>query len=146
MSRSTPVPPLPDAVVTALVAAGRKAYEDAESAAAAAFEKAVASDVFGEVLAMTTTNAAALVRASNAALDRGVALLRLATTADVTRLAVQQNRTEDKLEALLQVVERLEERLDAAPADAAPVDATAARPSVPVRPRRTVRTPRTTSS
>jgi hypothetical protein len=120
-------------------------YEKAEARAAVLAEQAVGSNVFAELLATTATNAMALAGVANAVVDRGVRLTRVAARADVTGLARQLARTEDKLERLLQEVHELSERLavpDFPPDDAPPArPARAARSAAP-RNGATVRTPR----
>ena|SRR5450432_1590837 len=88
-------------------------YVDVEKRAASALESLVGTDAFGELLATSASNAMALARLANGGIDRGVRALRVAGRADVTELARQLARTEDKLERMLQLVEELEGRLDA---------------------------------
>jgi hypothetical protein len=98
-------------------------YVAAETRAASALESLVGSNAFGELLATSASNAMALARLANGGIDRGVRALRVAGRSDVTDLARQLARTEDKLERMLQLVEELEGRLKdgpAVPADAAP--------------------------
>ena len=89
----------------------RRLYEDAEKRTAAAMEGLVKRDAFGELLARTTENLLALTRMGNDAADLVVRNLRLAGRRDITSLARQLARTEDKLELVLQEVERLQEQL-----------------------------------
>lgn len=91
----------------------RRLYEDAEARTASAMEELVGRQSFGELLARMTENVMAVTRIGNDALDLAVRNLRLAGRHDVTRLSRQLARTEDKLEMVLQEVERLQERLDA---------------------------------
>jgi hypothetical protein len=93
-------------------------YEEAESRTAEAMEELVRREGFGELLARVTENAMAMIRISQGMLDLGVRNLRLAGREDVVRLGRQLARTEDKLERVLQEVERLEARLDEGVADA----------------------------
>jgi|ERR1022692_798947 hypothetical protein len=88
-------------------------YVDVETRAASALESLVGTNAFGELLATSASNAMALARLANGSIDRGVRALRVAGRADVTDLARQLARTEDKLERMLQLVEELEGRLDA---------------------------------
>jgi hypothetical protein len=74
----------------------------------------VSRESFGEVLAMATENVVALTRMGFEAMDLVWSNLRLAGRRDITRLARQIGRTEDKLEQVLQEVERLREKLDVA--------------------------------
>ena len=97
-------------------------YEEAEARVARAAERVVSRDSFGELLAMATENVVALTRMSFDALDLVWSNLRLAGRRDVTRLGRQLGRTEDKLERVLQEVERLRgevEREERSPAPAA---------------------------
>jgi hypothetical protein len=92
--------PNPDAHV-------RELYEHAESRTAEAFERLVSKPSFGVVLARSAENVAALTRIGSDFADLVLRNLRLAGRADVTRLARQLHRTEDKLERLLQEMEEL---------------------------------------
>ena len=90
----------------------RRLYEQAESQTAQAMEQLVGREGFGELLGRVTENAMALTRVGQGMLDMGVRNLRVAGREDVVRLARQLARTEDKLERVLQEVERLEQKLD----------------------------------
>jgi hypothetical protein len=79
---------------------------------AKAFEGVVGRDAFGVLLARMTENAVALTRIGYDVADLVLRNLRLAGRQDVTRLARQLNRTEDKMELLLQEVERLQAELE----------------------------------
>jgi hypothetical protein len=106
----------------------RRLYEEAESRVAKAAERVVSRDSFGELLAMATENVVALTRMGFDAMDLMWSNLRLAGRRDITRLARQVGRTEDKLELVLQEVERLHdqiEREEGPPAAATPVPAKA---------------------
>ncbi len=85
----------------------RALYEQGESRTAKAFEELVSKPSFGVLLARSAENVAALTRIGSDFADLVVRNLRLAGRADVTRLARQLHRTEDKLERLLQEVEGL---------------------------------------
>lgn len=89
----------------------RALYEDAESRAAKAFEQAVGTPSFGGLLARTAENVAAISRIGNDMADLVLRNLRVAGRADITRLARQLHRTEDKLERVLQEVEQLRDQL-----------------------------------
>jgi hypothetical protein len=89
----------------------QRLYEDAEKHTAQAFEEVVAKNSFGELLARTTENIVGLTKLGTDAFDLVLRNLRLAGRQDVTRLARQLARTEDKLELVLQEVERLHEAL-----------------------------------
>jgi 5'-deoxynucleotidase YfbR-like HD superfamily hydrolase len=89
----------------------RRLYENAEKRTAAAMEELVKRDAFGELLARATENVLALTRIGNDVADLVVRNLRIAGRRDVTNLARQLARTEDKLEMVLQEVERLQAQL-----------------------------------
>ena len=93
----------------------RRLYEDAEKRTAAAFEEVVKRDSFGELLARVTENTIAVVRIGNDVADLVVRNLRIAGRRDITALARQLARTEDKLEQVLQEVEALRDQMAAAP-------------------------------
>ena len=90
----------------------RRLYEEAESRVAKAAERAVSRESFGELLAMATENVVALTRMGFDAMDLVWSNLRLAGRRDVTRLARQIGRTEDKLELVLQELERLRDQIE----------------------------------
>jgi hypothetical protein len=90
----------------------RRLYEEAESRVAKAAERVVSRDSFGELLAMATENVVAVTRMSFDALDLVWSNLRLAGRRDITRLGRQLGRTEDKLEQVLQEVERLRDLVE----------------------------------
>jgi hypothetical protein len=107
----------------------RELYEQAESRTAQAFEELVSSPSFGVLLARSAENTAAIARIGSDFADLVLRNLRLAGRADVTRLARQLHRTEDKLERLLQEVEELRDELARGPsADGSPGAATDPRP------------------
>jgi hypothetical protein len=79
-----------------------------EAKASRATEQLVASQGFSELFVRCTENVVALWKLSADAWDLAVRGLRLAGRVDIDNLARQLARTEDKLELLLQAVERLE--------------------------------------
>src|SRR3954452_14998790 len=87
----------------------RRLFGDAEKRSAAAMEELVHRDSFGELLARVTENVMGLTRIGFDVLDLTVRNLRLAGRADLTRLGRQLARNEDKLERVLQEVERLQD-------------------------------------
>jgi hypothetical protein len=106
--------PGPEAQIRAL-------YEQGEARTAEAFEELVSKPSFGVLLARSAENVAALARIGSDFSDLVLRNLRLAGRADVTRLARQLHRTEDKLERLLQEVEKLRDELARGPsADGSP--------------------------
>jgi hypothetical protein len=90
----------------------QRLYEDAEKRTAQAFEEVVSRPSFGELLARMTENVVGLTKIGTDTFDLILRNLRLAGRSDVTRLARQLGRTEDKLELVLQEVERLREALE----------------------------------
>ncbi len=94
----------------------RVLYEQAESNAAKAFDEFVAKPSFGSLLARSAENVAALSRIGSDFADVVLRNLRIAGRADITRLARQLNRTEDKLERVLQEIEQLHDELGHKPA------------------------------
>jgi hypothetical protein len=86
-------------------------YEQAESSTAKAFEQLVARPSFGELVALSAENLAAVTRMANDFFDLALRNLRLAGRADVARLSRQLHRTEDKLERVLQEVEQLRDEV-----------------------------------
>jgi hypothetical protein len=89
----------------------RSLYEQAESETAKALEELVATPSFGRLLALSAENTAALARIGADMADLVLRNLRIAGRADITRLARQLHRTEDKLERVLQEVEGLRDEL-----------------------------------
>jgi len=89
----------------------RALYERSESETAAAFEELVAKPSFGRLVASGAENVAAIARISSDIADLVLRNLRIAGRADITRLARQLHRTEDKLERVLQEVEQLRDEL-----------------------------------
>jgi hypothetical protein len=107
----------------------RELYEQAESRTAQAFEELVAKPSVGVLLARSAENVAAMARIGSDFADLVLRNLRLAGRADVTRLARQLHRTEDKLERLLQEVEELrDERARAPSANGSPAAGSEDRP------------------
>ncbi|HWC86291.1 MAG TPA: hypothetical protein VG388_07120 [Solirubrobacteraceae bacterium] len=82
-------------------------YEEVEAQAAKASEQLVGSSGFATLLARAAENAAALTKLSADAMDFVLRNLRVAGRRDVVSLARQLARTEDKLERVLQEVEKL---------------------------------------
>src|ERR1039457_5932365 len=89
----------------------RSLYEQAESNTARAFEELVSKPSFGFVMARSAENIAALTRIGSDLADVVLRNLRIAGRADVTRLARQLHRTEDKLERVLQEIEALRDEV-----------------------------------
>jgi hypothetical protein len=88
----------------------QRLYEDAESRAGEAMEGLVASNGFGELLSLLTSNAVAMIKVGGDAADTVIRTLRLAGRSDVARLSRQLARTEDKLELVLQELRYLQDR------------------------------------
>jgi hypothetical protein len=98
----------------------RSLYEQLESATADALETAVDKPSFGRLLAWSAENVSALTRIGADLADLTLRNLRIASRADITRLARQLNRSEDKLERVLQEVEALRDEVGRRPATDAP--------------------------
>jgi hypothetical protein len=107
----------------------RRLYEQAEARVGKAAERVVSRDSFGELLAMATENVVALTRMGFDAMDLVWSNLRLAGRRDITRLARQLGRTEDKLELVLQEVERLRDQVERETIPPAPAKADGAEPT-----------------
>jgi len=95
----------------------RALYDNAESTAARAFEQAVSTPSFGALLARSAENVAALSRMGSDFADGVLRNLRVAGRSDITHLAKQLHRTEDKLERVLQEIEQLRDELTRSQAD-----------------------------
>ena len=91
----------------------RRLYEEQESRTARAWEEVVKRDAFGEILARLTENTLAVMKIGTDVADLLVRNLRIAGRRDITSLGRQLARTEDKLEMVLQEVERLQAQVDA---------------------------------
>jgi hypothetical protein len=102
---------VPDASTPEPEAQVRALYEQGEARTAQAFEELVSKPSFAMLLARSAENVAAIARIGTDLSDLMLRNLRVAGRADVTRLARQLHRTEDKLERLLQEVEELREEL-----------------------------------
>src|SRR3954453_6128265 len=80
-----------------------------EKRTANAMEELVHRDSFGEILARVTENVMGLTKIGFDVLDMTVRNLRIAGRADLIRVGRQLARNEDKLERVLQEVERLQD-------------------------------------
>jgi HPt (histidine-containing phosphotransfer) domain-containing protein len=89
----------------------RALCERAESSTAKALEEMVAKPSFGRLLTAGAENVVALTRIGSDIADLALRNLRVAGRADITRLARQLYRTEDKLERVLQELEELRDEL-----------------------------------
>jgi hypothetical protein len=87
----------------------QRLYADAEKRTAKAVEELVAGESFGELLARATGNVMAVMRIGNDVADLVLRNLGLAGRRDIAALGRQLARNEDKLEMVLQEVERLRE-------------------------------------
>jgi hypothetical protein len=90
----------------------RRSMEDFETQTARAMEELVGGEGFGELMARFTANTVALTKISGDVMDLVLRNFRIAGRTDIDRLARQLARTEDKLELLLQAMERLEDTGD----------------------------------
>ena len=86
----------------------RKMVDTIEGQTAAAMERLVAGEGFSELLVRLTENMFALAKIRNDVWDLALSNVRLAGRRDIDRLARQLRRNEDKVELLLQAIERLE--------------------------------------
>jgi hypothetical protein len=91
----------------------QRLYNEAEAAMGKAMEDMVSRESFGALLVRVTENVMALTQIANGAVDLMVRNTRLAGRTDIVKLARQIARTEDKLELVLQEIERLHTRVDA---------------------------------
>lgn len=89
----------------------RALFDQVEASTAKAMEEVVDKPSFGQLLAWSAENVAALTRIGFDIADLVLRNLRIAGRADITRLARQLNRTEDKLERVLQELEKLRDEL-----------------------------------
>jgi hypothetical protein len=89
----------------------RALFEETESRTASALEELVSKPSFGALMARSAENFAAVTRIGSDIADLVLRNLRLAGRADITRLARQLHRTEDKLERVLQEVEQLRDEV-----------------------------------
>lgn len=89
----------------------RRLYVEARSSASRTVEEIVSRGSLGELTARLTENVVAVTKIGADMYDLIVRDLRLAGRHDVTRLARQLARTEDKVELVLQEVEGLREAL-----------------------------------
>lgn len=99
--------PAPDPLASAYAR-----YEQFESRLSSAMDQLVATNGFAELFTTSASVLMALTRTVNSTLDEAVRATRLAARQDVTSLARQLARTEDKLERLLQAVESISDRMD----------------------------------
>lgn len=95
----------------------RTPYEQVESETTKALDELVSKPSFGRLLGMVGENVAAISRITSDTADLALRNLRLAGRADITRLARQLHRTEDKLERVLQEVEGLRDQIASQRAD-----------------------------
>jgi hypothetical protein len=100
----------PDGVTSPGVPPGlRELLERFEGHVAEGFERLVAGEGFAELLVGMTENTVAIWRMNADTWDLWWRALRLPARPDIDRLARQLARTEDKLELVLQAVERLQD-------------------------------------
>lgn len=92
----------------------RKGLDEFLGSTGAGLEEVVNTKAFGDILAQMTGNLVAVNRISAEAMDLFIRNARLAGRKDVSDLARQLGRTEDKLEAVLALVEELQTDLKAA--------------------------------
>ena len=95
----------------------KRLFGQAEKQTSKAVEDLVHRDSFGELLARTTENVMGLTKIGFDTLDLVVRNLRLAGRPDLLRVGKQLARNEDKLERVLQEVERLQDQVKALEAE-----------------------------
>jgi hypothetical protein len=87
-----------------------EASAKAESSLEEELQKVVGSDSFARLLAQSMGTTMGAVKLWNDGLELAMRSMRLPTQGELTRIASQVARLEDKLEDLLIAVERLEEQ------------------------------------
>jgi hypothetical protein len=92
----------------------RGALADAENRMASAMERLVAGRGFAQLLGQAAENAVALTAINGQVWDMVLRNFRMAGRADIHSLGRRMNGIDDKLEMLLQEIERLDERRSAA--------------------------------
>lgn len=103
----------------------RKGIDAFLGSSGAGLEEVVNTKAFGDILAQVTGNLVSLSRISGETLDLLIRNARLAGRRDVSELGRQLARNEDKLEAVLALVEELQDELKAARADNAALESAA---------------------
>lgn len=89
----------------------RKGLDEFFGSSGAGLEEVVNSQAFGDMLAQVTGNLVAISRIGGETLDLLIRNARLAGRKDVSELGRQLARNEDKLEAVLALVEELQDEL-----------------------------------
>jgi uncharacterized protein (DUF4213/DUF364 family) len=87
----------------------RRQLEDFESTLAGSMERLVNGKAFASLIGMAAENAVSLSRINAEVWDLVLRNLRIAGRADVDRLGRRLNRIDDKLEMVLQEIERLDD-------------------------------------
>lgn len=103
----------------------RKGIDEFLGASGAGLEEVVNTKAFGDAVAQLTGNLVAISRIGGETLDLIIRNARLAGRRDVSELGRQLARNEDKLEALLALVEELQDELKAARAENAALESAA---------------------
>lgn len=111
----------------------RKGLDEFLGTTGAGLEEVVNTKAFGDILSQVTGNLVAVSRISGETLDLVIRNARLAGRKDVAELGRQLGRTEDKLEAVLALVEDLQSDLRAAREENAALRAQAVEPPAPAR-------------
>lgn len=91
----------------------RQGLNDFLGSSSSGLEEVVNTKAFGDILAQMTGNMVAISRIGGETMDLLIRNARLAGRKDVSELARQMGRTEDKLEAVLALVEDLQDDLRA---------------------------------
>lgn len=95
----------------------RKGIDEFFGSSGAALEEVVNTQAFGDILAQVTGNLVSISRIGGETLDLLIRNARLAGRRDVAELGRQLARNEDKLEAVLALVEELQDELKEARAE-----------------------------
>lgn len=111
----------------------RKGIDEFLGASGAGLEEVVNTKAFGDAVAQLTGNLVAISRIGGETLDLIIRNARLAGRRDVSELGRQLARNEDKLEALLALVEELQDELKAARAENAALESAASARKSPSR-------------
>ncbi|WP_425309114.1 hypothetical protein AADG42_10240 [Ammonicoccus fulvus] len=111
----------------------RKGLDEFLGTTGAGLEEVVNTKAFGDILSQVTGNLVAVSRISGETLDLVIRNARLAGRKDVAELGRQLGRTEDKLEAVLALVEDLQSDLRAAREENAALRGEAAENPAPAR-------------
>lgn len=111
----------------------RKGLDNFLASTGPGLEEVVNTKAFGDILSQITGNLVAVSRISAETMDLVIRNARLAGRKDVSDLARQLGRTEDKLEAVLALVEDLQDDLKTARSENDALKASSSAKSSPAR-------------